>query len=154
MIQRIQTVYLLLSALVIASMAFLPFANFSVAEHSAVFDNFVFQNSNPDAFPATPHVAWGGIFFSVVNIGFALFVIFDYNNRRRQMRWCTYLLLFTALLWLTMATYAAVFAIKVGASVVPAVAVAMPIVAMIFVVLAKRAIHHDERLVRSSERLR
>ena len=154
MIQRIQTVYLLLSVLFVASMAFLPFASFDVAEHSATFDNFVFQFTNPDAFPATPHVAWGGIFFSVVSIGFSIFVIFDYNNRRRQMRWCTYLLLFTALLWLTMATYAAVFALKVGASVVPAVAAAMPLVAMIFVALAKRAIHSDERLVRSSERLR
>ena len=153
MIQRIQTVYLPLSIVSVALMAFVPFANFEANGQVAVFASFVF-NFTEGVFPARPGVAWGGIFFALVSIAFAVRIIFDYNNRRRQARWCTYQMLFTALLWVTMSTYAAVFMLKAEASALPSVAFAMPLVAIVLTLLAKKAILSDERLVRSSERLR
>lgn len=154
MIQRVQTVYLLLVILLFATMAFLPFAHFELGDEAAVFSSFVFSFENAELFPSRPSVAWGGVFFTLVNIVYALRIIFDYNNRRRQARGCTFLLLFTVLLWATMATYSAVFMFKSGASLMPSYAVAMPFVALIFIALAKKAILSDERLVRSAERLR
>lgn len=141
MIQRIQSVYLLLGALCLASLAF-------------VDDIWLSQAAESQAW-YVPTVALIGI----ATVLAALIAIFLYKNRSQQLK------LIVAVQIMTLAFLVILFGgqILVGdftlfeggtADVAMIIALILPIAAYIFFYLARRGVRRDINLVKSMDRLR
>lgn len=150
MLQRIQSVFLLLAsaAMLVACMTPLVFFRFGTGQ--AVFGA---QGITLDGQPGDPARALFAI--GIATIALALFTIFVYKNRRMQIR----LSVVNILLMIGFYLYSAFILYpyyvmetfqfeKIGIGSI------MPLIAIIFTVLAIRRIKTDENLVRSLNRLR
>ncbi len=139
MIQRIQTVYLFISALLIASLLKLKFADLSV-------------NNEIYTFVARGIYSGEGLVFNGLAILLHFIVIFLYKKRILQIR----ILVFTMVLLLGLfgMFFYFTYAGFTGAKVAFKVPVVFPIVSAILDFLAIRAIGKDEALVRSLNRIR
>ena len=147
MIQRIQTVYLFISALLIASLMKLKLADLSVNDELYTFTARGIYNGENLVFDGLAIF----IFIWVVVL-LNLFVIFKYKKRILQIR----ILVFTMVLLLGLFGMFFYFAYAgfEGAKVAFKIPVVFPIVAVILDYLAIRAIGKDEALVRSLNRIR
>jgi Domain of unknown function (DUF4293) len=151
MIQRIQSIYLLLASLALSSPFFLPLATASgdPVALAGTGDNFFADGTYwVKEFP-------GGMSLLLAAV-FSNYAIFLYKNRPRQMRLARGMSILTLL-------FAALFAalgyfnaqhLPEGVSAHLALGSAFPLLALPLFALAYRAIKKDEKLVRSSDRLR
>lgn len=147
MIQRIQTVYLLLAGLLTASLYFLDFAELVIDDELFVFNILGISSGENIIFNGLPILAFTGL---IVVLHFV--IIFMYKKRVRQMRITTFTILL--LLGLTgVMFYFSYFAFE-GASVAYKIPMAFPLVAVILDYLAIRGIGKDEALIRSMNRIR
>lgn len=147
MIQRIQTIYVLVSALLVGSLFKLKFADLSVNNELYTFVARGIYNGEELLFDGLAIF----IFIPIIALLHVL-VIFLYKKRILQIR----ILVFSIVLLLGLVglffyfTYAGF----TGAKVAFKVPVVFPIVAAILDFLAIRAIGKDEALVRSLNRIR
>lgn len=147
MIQRIQTVYVLIAGLLIGSLYVLPFADIIAQNDLHVFNAFGIFKGEQLVFNGLPIQVFIGI-ITVLH----LIIIFNYKKRIRQIR----MLAFTIILLLGLFgmffyfTYAGFDDAKIAFKA----PVAFPVVAAILDFLAIRAIGKDEALVRSMDRIR
>jgi hypothetical protein len=147
MIQRIQTVYLLISALLVASLIKLKFADLAVNNELYTFVAKGIYSGEELLFNGL------AIFILIPIIALLQFiVIFLYKKRILQIRilvFCSVLLLglFGLFFYFTYAGFT-------GAKVAFKIPVVFPIVAVILNYLAIRAIGKDEALIRSLNRIR
>jgi len=155
MIQRIQTVYLLIVAGLFFALLFLPLA---VIQSGKTLYTFKLAGLHSTALPVTlVYPTWSLIVIATIIVFLTLFIIFKYKKRIFQMRLCIY----NALLMIG-------FCILVGfylwqfnhSQELPGIKInfrlwsCFPIIALILNYLAIRGIGVDEAMVRSSERLR
>ncbi len=147
MIQRIQTIFILIAGLLVASLYILPFADISVNGELHTFTAFgIFKGENL-VFNGLPLL----IFIGLITI-LHFVAIFMYKTRIRQIR----VLVFTMILLLGLFgmffyfTYAGFEEAQVAFKV----PVAFPVVAFVLDYLAIRAIGKDEALIRSMDRIR
>lgn len=137
-IQRIQTLFLLIAAILVGVFCCVPFASIDTAE---VANRAVYAKDAP--------------VLLVCNIAVAailLIVIFMYRNLRQQMR---VTLLSIVLLCASIVTSG--FIIYVGfdnAAPVLFGGVLLLVLALVFAIAAYRAMRHDHNLLRSADRLR
>lgn len=98
--------------------------------------------------------AWLLPVISVAAIGFTGAALIGYKNRIKQMKHCVYALLCIIAYYVDFG--AALWDLKNVADVFPNPALAgeFPLIALIFIFLAGRAIKRDEDLVRSVDRIR
>ncbi len=145
MIQRIQTVFLFLAALVFGSLLILPLA---VSSKPSV------QFLSDSVFEVTDHPALIGL--TVLGAAIAIISIFLYKKRPVQLK-LGYVIIVLAIL-LPLISF--LLFTKASAAVDPSVQVAdqagmyMPIAAIIFATLANHFIKKDNKLVKSMDRLR
>lgn len=147
MIQRIQTVYLLLAGLITASLFFFDFAELAVDSQFMVFNAFGIFDGNEVVIDGLPVMLFTGL---ITLLHFV--IIFMYKKRIRQMR----MTVFTIILLLGLIGvifYFSYFAFE-DSSVVYKIPVAFPLIAVILDYLAIRGIGKDEALVRSMDRIR
>jgi hypothetical protein len=147
MIQRIQTVYLFVSALIIASVMKLKLVDLSVNNELYTFTARGIYNGE--------NLVFNGLaifIFIWVIVLLHLFVIFRYKKRILQIR----ILVFTMILMLGLFGMFFYFAYTgfTGAKAAFKIPVVFPVVAVILDYLAIRAIGKDEALVRSLNRIR
>ncbi|GHU73843.1 hypothetical protein FACS189413_18500 [Bacteroidia bacterium] len=138
MIQRIQTVWLLLAGIFCTLQ--LVFPMISVAEQPlSLFLPVVLMNI----------IGGGGLLF-------ALLAIFLYKNRKKQLWWCYGLILLQILAYVCIGWFFHILTrgIPVDDLKVRFYTFIFPAIAIIFVVLAIVAIRKDEKLIRSADRLR
>jgi len=158
MIQRVQSIYLLLAAIAGTLTFFLPFAHFieegvKLSEY-AVFGFFnvqsdLVESNGPFGFPA-----W---IFSVIIVLVPVIAIFLYKNRPLQLRITRlgFLLNLGYIVYLFFAVdtlYANNYGTDV--EVLYHAGFYMPVVAIAFLFLAVRGIKKDEALVKSLDRIR
>ena len=147
MIQRIQTVFILVAGLLVASLYVLKFADLSVnGELHTFLANGIFKGEDL-VFNGLPIMGLIAL-ISLLHI----VVIFMYKKRIRQMR----ILVFTIILLLGlfgMFFYFTYMGIS-GAQVAFKIPIVFPIIAVILDYLAIRAIGKDEALIRSMDRIR
>jgi hypothetical protein len=151
MIQRIQSIYLLLASAVLASPLFLPLATASgdATALAATGDNFFADGTYwVKEFP-------GGMSL-LFAVAFSFYAIFLYKNRPRQMRLAGAMAVLTILFSALFASLGYFYAksLPEGSSAHLALGSAFPVLAVPLLLLAYRAIKKDEDLVRSSDRLR
>lgn len=152
MIQRIQSIYLLLAAL-----ATLACMCFSVGQFdtdgtvTACLTNLYCGTSCGTAdFAAAP-------MFAVLALStvVSLRAIFVWNNRRDQAKLCTLNILLIVCWHILYAVLAHVLAPESdNATFCPTLPAALPLIAAILSILARRAINKDEALVRAADRIR
>jgi hypothetical protein len=147
MIQRIQTIYIFISAVLIASLMKLKFADLSVNNELYTFVANGIYNGEELVFNGL------AIFIFIPIIALLHFlVIFLYKKRILQIR----ILVFSMVLLLGLFGLFFFFAYAgfTGAKVAFKIPVVFPVVAVILDYLAIRAIGKDEALVRSLNRIR
>jgi hypothetical protein len=147
MIQRIQTAFLLVAGLLVASLYKLKFADLAVNGELYVFNAKGIFNGETLIFNGLPILIFIGL---IVLLHFV--IIFTYKKRIRQIR----LTVFTIVLLLGLFGMFFYFTYSGfdGAKVAFKVPVAFPVVAIILDYLAIRAIGKDEALIRSLNRIR
>jgi len=147
MIQRVQTVYLLISAILLSLLFFIPFADI-------VQDGIVYV-FNIQGITLGDSLKENGLPISIL-IGIIIIlhgiVILNYKNRVRQIR----LLVFSILLMIGLFGLFFFFTYYSfsGAQVSFKISILFPVIAIILDYLAIRAIGKDEALIRSIDRIR
>jgi Sec-independent protein secretion pathway component TatC len=157
MIQRKQTLFLLLAALLALSTWLFPIATYQTPGEVYKLMTHGFYTLDdvlvPDASPKVPF----SIILSILGAAL-IFAIFMYGNRKRQMRFVrgTYLLILGAIAFMFISDNSIQAYLGTDAQVEHSYGLSfiMPLIALILTFLADRAIKADEELVRSMDRLR
>lgn len=151
MIQRIQSLFLLIAAVLLVAMYWFPLAGFT--EGGLIYKLFVCRFLHPET---------GNALISTLPLAvlpclsalLSLIIIFKFKSRVLQMRLCklVLLILFTTLL------VEAIYFFRIGQQLKvsgdPAFGAIIPLVAFGFVLMALRSIKKDEKLIRSADRIR
>ncbi len=158
MIQRIQTLYLALAFIAIALLFAFPLAQFFSETGTYVFSITGLKNmvpGEPDAFNSKVFLP-----LIVVAVGIALlalFSIFQYKKRTLQVK-LTSGGVFSSIALIMGIFFLYIPFIEKKINIVPnyldSIGIYLPLVALVFFVMANRAIKRDEKLVRSADRLR
>lgn len=153
MLQRIQTVYLLIIVGLVVATLFLPLAVFQQGDALFAFKAMGLNTMIGE--PELVYQTWG-LFVVTLMIAIIAFVtIFLFKKRVLQMRLCV----FNAILMLGFYGFFAFLAYTIkgnleGASMSVKFALSFPLISLILNYLAIRNIGADEALVRSLDRLR
>ena len=155
MIQRIQSVYLFLAFLASFVIFFFPIASYlSDTEYIKLFI-YTVQNEVPvsefiyNKFFNTPLI--------VINIAVMALIataIFNYKKRLFQIKMVNFGILLNIILIVLMFFYTDRISTSVSVTTSYETGSIFPLVCLVFLVLALRAIKRDERLIRAADRLR
>lgn len=154
MIQRIQTLYLLVVTVFMAITLFAPIATFTAASGD-IFTLSAFELSNGTQSEST---VWMGILLVLATV-LPLVTIFLFKNRQLQLRLCgaEVVLLLGAIAFVAIYYWLSASNALENIEIVHRSfgwAAIMPIVALVLAFLATRSIFKDEILVRSLDRIR
>lgn len=160
MIQRIQTILLLLSSACMILFLILPvWLKFDPAsgEMYKIFSTYLFYQANPEAtvqFIFLPYAYSGGV--ALLSILISWIEIFKYKKRLTQIKLGTLnsLLITGSLVYLVYLTYNAQSEILPNILGQYKLGLFMPAIALIMNSIANRFIRKDEKLVRSVDRIR
>ncbi len=147
MIQRIQTVFILVAEMLIASLFFLKFADLSVNNVLYTFTIKGIFNGETMVFDGLPIM----IFIGLITF-LHLVIVFMYKKRVLQIRITVFTILL--LMGLTGLFFYFIYSGFTDVKVAFKVPMAFPVIAIILDYLAIRAIGKDEALVRSLDRIR
>lgn len=138
MIQRIQSVWLLLAAIAMSGLFYLPYYYATV-------------NALPQSITIVKDYV--GIILTSISIVLSLVTIFRYKNRKAQkgLIWLNVLIILGLLGWL-LAVQVQPYANDPGAAY--RIGAFLPVVVLVFLFLALGGIRKDEKLLKSLERLR
>ncbi len=155
MIQRVQTIYLLIIIVFVLFFLFTPvgevnsnsgFASFSILKIEAS-DSFAF-NIN-DSWHRYTVIALAAMIVVLTFI-----IVFSYKNRRKQIKFNQMNLLLHILMISMTFFYIDFIKAQTGMDFNFGLAIAFPLVSIVLILIANRAIRKDEKLVRSADRLR
>jgi hypothetical protein len=158
MIQRIQSVFLLIAFISSVLLFFFPLAGIYGDTSTYLFFVYKFQNMVPGDTSLFNNMAV--IPLAVINAGTAGLVavsIFMYKNRVLQMRLVRFgIFLDIILIALVFFVYAGIIerTLFVTPDYMSEAGIYFPLAALVFLILANRSIVRDERMVRSIDRLR
>ena len=149
MIQRIQTVYLLVVAILAVVMISLPVGSFVTPDyHMSELTNLALVSEEG----VSDYATWALFALQAVSAILALVTIFLYKKRMLQIRLTLFNMLVLVGYYVTLVIF--VLNLKGDASFVPSWTVCLPLISIILSWLAIRAIGKDEMLVKAYERLR
>lgn len=151
MIQRIQTVYLALAVILLLLCCCMPLAQFAPEGMGvpATLYSLVLLDGNGVVESYCPT---GQFLLLAIAEVLCIAAIFGYKNRRRQMKICSAAMCMLILWYVAFA--AIYFLLAKGTTLVPEYASCLPVIALIFCWLARKAIKKDDDLVRSADRIR
>lgn len=151
MIQRIQSLFLLLSAATLFTTFFFPVAEFNGPDIHATFTNYGWVSDKNIILKSYP------LYVGVAVIsGLIVATVFMYKNRRRQVMLCrmNYLMLLIQFaLYFFLPDAGSNALVKTG-EVTQGMAFFLPLVSIGFIFMAERSIRKDEKMVRAADRLR
>ena len=147
MIQRIQSVYLLISTILIGLLFLLPFAE--IAKDGAIY-LFNFKGVLLDGAVKTNGLVISVLLVMIIVLN--VFAIFSYTNRGKQVKlvWGVILMLVILLVAFVYFTYLAYSGAQIGFKL----GAILPLIAIVLDYLAIRSINKDEALIRSIDRIR
>lgn len=151
MIQRIQTIYLLLTAILLGVAMCYPIGVFVDADGVSTS---VFTPLHLMLADGTSQLTIGMIGLLLVALIVNVSAIFLYKNRMLQIRVTNFSSLIIIGYYIAAVVFVFLFKSDLEASFRPAVACCFPLIGIILNYLAFRAIMRDEILVRGSDRLR
>ena len=154
MIQRIQTVYLLVAAFLLAFFFFIPFSTFVVEPQMVKYLFLVSGLSSEGITSESIYSTLPLLILSILVFAIPLVAIFLFKRRMLQIRLC--IVATVLLLGMQGLLYYYVMAVSklLPASPHYSIIFVFPLISAILIFLALRAIAKDETLIRSLERLR
>ncbi len=166
MIQRIQTIFLLLVAILMGIALYFPICEIIDDDGISVIYHSYGLEIAGDKLPVwkdqVSSITWGSLTFALLSIITPLVAIFLYKNRKRQARITLLNMLFVVLYYVAVVSYFYAFIdklcigdadIKINTSP-SSLIILLPLVALIFNLLAYWRIRKDEKLVKSLDRIR
>lgn len=154
MLQRIQSIYLLLAGLIPAIAFFTPLAFFMKGEGFYTMMSTGFISSGLPPYSGLPHLPWGIDIFAAVTGLLSLVNIFKYMNRKLQIKICNWTIVSVVMFYISYVAHCFIFTQNTTTVFTPALCAGAPLLSLVFVILAKMAIKHDEELVRAADRIR
>lgn len=156
MIQRVQSIYLILIFVLVGVMSFLPLVIFQTSDHIFYMNLFYFEGVEHLSFAVDLPNIWPIAAFAIVLALLSVYSLFRFQNRKQQMMLNMINMLVNFGLLISIFLYAdsvASFA-DVKGEVIYDVAAYFPIVTVLLLILANRNIRKDEKMVKQSDRLR
>lgn len=152
MIQRIQSIYLLLAAIVVMITYYVPIAIF--VENNTTYNLYACHILHPETKQAVLSVVPMAV-LPLLSLFFSVFAIFKFKNRSFQIK----LGKLNMLILITLMAVQVIYFIRLSkilsqAEASPFISAAAPLLALILVLLANRAIKKDDNLVKSADRIR
>ncbi len=156
MIQRKQTIFLLLVIIASAVSFFFPLAEFIGAKESIVLFVQKAHSLVPDsAFNQNGYFSLPLLSATGFVMLFSLITIFLYKNRKSQLQVIKVCILVEIIMiGLFFFYYVSSLEKLTGGTAEYKTAVFMPLISLVFLVLAYRGVLQDEKLIRSADRLR
>ncbi len=158
MLQRIQTVFLLLAAAATICVFFFPLASF--LSEFAYYKLYIyeFRSMTPDTVPVFSYLfTLPLVLLNAVAGLMSLITIFLYKKRVMQMRLLR-LAIFLLLVFVALIFFYYAPTIEKEINAIPDYksdyGIYLPFIALIFMILADKFIRKDEKLIRSADRLR
>ena len=153
MIQRIQTVYILLFSICLFTASLAPFARFSSLEDNVycLYATGWVSESSLDKFHKYPfYLSY------LISISFAILMLVNYRKRSKQLRYgkiCyLFVLLSLVIMFLEFNNGLSIF--KITKNIVYSYSMYLLVASFPLIFLANRAIKKDDQLVKSVDRLR
>lgn len=152
MIQRIQTVYLLLAAILMAVTVFSPIVDLQSQSVCLLNGLGCYVSDAPTHINYLLWIASGLLAISTL---ITLVNIFSYKNRKKQIKMCRttsliiillYVIIGIYLFWANQTSSIELSSLKYG--------IILPLIALILILLASSRIKSDEKLVQSLNRIR
>ncbi|WP_455072198.1 DUF4293 domain-containing protein [Prevotella melaninogenica] len=150
MIQRKQTVFLFLALLTTIACLCLPVGGFEPKGMGA--ESMLMNLWISDANGGKNFNVWALFAILLVTCPINLFAIFDYHNRKRQARFCTFSMLMIIGWYVVYGVFSQV--LMTGFNFHIKFAACLPLVAFTLLWLARHSILADEALVRAADRIR
>lgn len=155
MIQRIQSVFLLISIILAGVCLCSPLGTYVGSDslvHATLLNNWLYDVDYQEAYISSSAL------FVLLALGavVAILALFGYENRVRQMRWTMLSCVLLVLYYLSFIGFAVYYG-KVkypGAHFQISFYACFPILSFIFNLLAYWRIRHDEQLVKAADRIR
>jgi len=151
MIQRIQSVYLLIAGILTLLIYKLSIASYLVNE--IVYSLFVCHITHPEGDQALISVIPMAI-LPILSTFFSFFALIRFNNRAFQVK----LGKINLLILITLLVVQVIYFFKVSSILsvkgTPQFGAILPLIALILVLMANRAIKKDDDLIRSADRIR
>ncbi|MDP3002094.1 MAG: DUF4293 domain-containing protein [Bacteroidales bacterium] len=155
MIQRLQSLYLLLTtllSLLFLNGSFLNFINKSGSVIKVTFNGIV-RDTGGQGFELIEKLLPVSAFIILIPV-FSLVTIFIFKNRKLQL-WLASLVIILIVGFIFVTIFYSWFVItEYGAEIVPGFKMVIPVLILIFAILAYRGIRKDDRLIKSYDRLR
>ena len=155
MLQRIQSIYLLLATLAIAALFIFPLINnvYVDGQLSTIKITGIYQDVNGQQQNVKPFTALSVLtgFMAVI----PLVIIFMYKNRtlQRTLCYCAMLILIGFSFWVSQTAKNVIGDTVIGFGNY-GVGVILLSLSILFIILAQKAIQKDDKLVKSADRLR
>lgn len=147
MIQRIQTIYLLIAAILMAVTAFSPIL--SLNEGMTLF-SYGIKQANEVIKPT-----WGIVSMAGLSALLSFITIFMFKNRKKQAKMVLISALIVVFYFVTAVVYLASYLNKFTEGINTVMyGIIFPIIALVLLLLAFKGINKDEKLVRSLDRIR
>jgi hypothetical protein len=154
MIQRIQTIYLFVAALLMFSLFFLPFVEIIDASHQYYLYNLhgIYEGMGETAKMIESVLPLRFLVFVTASLSF--FIIFLYKRRILQIRLCIFNIILHLGFYALFYFYLHYTSREMEAETFYKLPVVFPAVAIVFLYMAIRNIGKDEVIVRSYNRIR
>jgi hypothetical protein len=155
MIQRIQSLYLLLTA--ILSFLFLKGSIIIFIDRSGYLIKMTFNQIIRESAMASVELlekTFAVTLFIILIPVLSAIIIFIFKNRKLQKRLVRFLIIVVIAFIFTICLYAYIIITKYNSEIVPEFKMIIPLLQLIFSVLAYRGIIKDDNLVKSYDRLR
>ena len=155
MIQRIQSLYLLLTSALPVLFLKGNFLRFLIKDGSEMAMDFrgIWQLEGTEYLSLLQRQVPLSADIALISVA-SLIAIFLYRNRKIQVIFANVIIFLSIVLVVLIAYYAFSAAEKFDAKIIPGIKMVIPLLILIFGFLAQRGIKHDENLVRSYDRLR
>lgn len=153
MIQRIQSIFLLLTTILMGATFVIP--SLEITSESLKFSSVLFNSLGIFDNSISYH-AWGATVFCALSAIVAFLNIFLYKKRKLQIKLGLFTALLIAIYYVTAAFYINAFLDKITPeySLNIQLGIIFPVLALIFDLLAVSRIKKDEKLVKSLDRIR
>lgn len=151
MIQRKQTLFLLIAVVLNFLCLIFPIGEFSprgVGVNPLMYNLWIEDGQGSVSFASAP--LFGILFLETI---VSVVTIFRYNNRRQQIKFCSLNILLLVLWYITYAIVFSLNSIEDGGFKLHMVAI-FPLISLILTMMAKRGVKADEALIRAADRIR
>ncbi len=152
MIQRIQSLYLLLAAIVPVFAYMVPLVQFE--QGAQAFSLYACHYEAAQVEALAGRMPYGVLVLSLLAIVLPLVALLGFKNRRSQLKKVAWAMMANVAWMVTVGVYAVSLAARLEMEVQPGCGLIFPLLGLVCLVMARRGIRRDEALVRAADRIR